>query len=97
MTTLTTILVITLCISNICLIAALGYLSVTQIPLKQKSHRETPLDDSQQPAPLSSKEDEQMRAEARRKFEAEMDAFQQMMGYNADMAYGIQPKPTDEE
>ena len=38
--------------------------------------------------PLSSLEEEELRKQ-RKRFDDEMEAFQQMLNYNADVAYGI--------
>lgn len=43
-------------------------------------------------APQPPKVDEEELARQRKKFDEEMEAFQQMLNYNADVAYGVEPK-----
>ena len=43
-------------------------------------------------APQPPKADEEELARQRKKFDEEMEAFQQMLNYNADVAYGVEPK-----
>lgn len=40
---------------------------------------------------LSAMEEEELRKQ-RKRFDDEMEAFQQILNYNADVAYGITPK-----
>jgi len=81
--------VITLCICNIVIVAAVAFLAYTYIHnLSPYIHRCKPGvkgKDATPQAPVVTPEE-------REKFQKEMDAFQELMGYNANVAYGISPK-----
>lgn len=80
---------IILCIFELLQLIGLITVIIILITNKTSKHAEptqTPI--TSKAPPLSSLEEEKLRAQ-RKRFDEELEAFQQILNYNADVAYGI--------
>lgn len=92
MTIVLVILTTILCICNI------GLLCVGSYHLGAKSAKKnvTSASQAEQPAPEPTEEERIELDRQKRRTESELEALQNLMNYNADVAYGIKREVTDE-
>ena len=96
-TTITVVVLIILCICSIAELAlALSIiLNFRKASLENRAQKSNhPL---AEPAPYASDEDKEAMARARKRYEEELSAFQDLMNYNANVAYGIEPSENFKE
>ena len=86
--TITMLAVITLCICSLTALLALGLITGLYFFTLKFRNKKPPLIDPKVNSHTPAPDDAQA---VRAKFEKEFEAFQEMMGYNADVAYGITP------
>lgn len=86
------IALIILCICSAMELALVLFFIAKQISFSnhKASRRNPTLDQTSTPKPAFATDDEALK-KARKRYEEEMMAFQDLMNYNANVAYGIEP------